>query len=54
MTSPAADMTGAVDDMALYAGQSVGLVGTGSSAAEILTGLVAQAEEVLARFGSDR
>lgn len=50
MSSPTADMTGEVEDMALYAGQSVGLVRTNASAADILTELVEQAEKALAQY----
>lgn len=47
MTSPSSDMTGAVEAMALYAGQSVELVRDSKPAAEIIATLVQDAEAAL-------
>jgi NAD(P)H-dependent flavin oxidoreductase YrpB (nitropropane dioxygenase family) len=54
MTSPSAGTTGAVEAMALYAGQSVELVRDSKPASEIMATLVQEAEAALQRAGSCR
>jgi NAD(P)H-dependent flavin oxidoreductase YrpB (nitropropane dioxygenase family) len=46
---PLPHLDGALDDMALYAGQSVGLVGEVTSAADLMARLADEAERALAR-----
>jgi NAD(P)H-dependent flavin oxidoreductase YrpB (nitropropane dioxygenase family) len=45
-------MTGDLDEMALYAGQSVGLVRDGGPAGEIVARLVREAEDEPARLAA--
>ena len=49
--SPRDDMTGAIEELALYAGQSAGLVHRLQPAGDIVRELVAEAEDVLERRG---
>jgi nitronate monooxygenase/enoyl-[acyl-carrier protein] reductase II len=51
---PLPGMSGDLEEMALYAGQSVGLVGDVAPAAEIVARIVEQAQAVLSSFGSLR
>ena len=50
--NPNADTTGAVTSMALYAGQSAGLVHGEATAAEIVASMVEKAGSILARHGT--
>ena len=50
--NPTADTTGAVTSMALYAGQSAGLVRGEETAAAIMTNMVREAESILGRLGT--
>ncbi len=50
--NPVADTTGAVTSMALYAGQSAGLLHGETTAAEIVAGMLTDAESILARLGT--
>ena len=50
--NPSADMTGAVTSMALYAGQSAGLVRGEETAAAIMASVVEEAESILGSFGT--
>ncbi len=54
MTSPSADMTGAVEAMALYAGQSVELVRDSRPASAIIATIVQEAEAALRRVNASR
>ena len=45
-------MTGDIEALSLYAGQSVGLAGLVEPAAAIVGGLVAEAEAILGRLGA--
>jgi NAD(P)H-dependent flavin oxidoreductase YrpB (nitropropane dioxygenase family) len=51
-TSPSRDMTGDLEAMTLYAGQSVGLVRDVKPAGEIVREIAADAARILARLGS--
>jgi hypothetical protein len=46
-------MTGELEALSLYAGQSAGLIGGVKPAAAIVNDLVADAENVLRRLGAD-
>ena len=50
--NPTADTTGAVTSMALYAGQSAGLVRGEETAAAIVANMVKEAESILGRLGT--
>ncbi len=54
MTSPSADRTGDVEAMALYAGQSVGLVRDARPAGAVVAALVEEAEAALQRVDAHR
>ena len=52
MENPTTGMSGSVTSMALYAGQSAGLVHAQAPVAEIMAGMVDEAESILARLGT--